>query len=158
MNEFSNNGETPSIVFSMNYDNSESSSNEEDLFSATRINFYTYATRIKFALLFLLIFSKRKFFDSQTLEDIFMSKNGIEFVKSGNITESAYVFSNTASDIICSFFDSFNDESINFVGRNYRRLHQKLNRAIKIFKWAGVIKRSDYPGWIISGGCEISKK
>lgn len=159
LNEFSNNGETSSIIFSMNYDQSEALFNERDLSFAPKIHFYSYCDKNQTCTIIPFDIQQRRFFDKQTLEDVFRSKNAIEMVKSGNITESAYIFSNSAFDVLCGFFDSdtFNEESINLLGETLPSIEPKTTKAIKVLKWGGLISKVDYPALIVSGECKISR-
>ncbi|MCZ7357213.1 MAG: VWA domain-containing protein [Candidatus Methanoperedens sp.] len=160
LNEFNNSGETPSITFSMNYDQNEALfyDGERDLSSAPKINFYSYCDQNQTCIIIPFDIQQRKFFDSQTLEDVFRSKNAIELVNSGNITESAYIFSNSVSGILCGFFDSdtFNAESTNLLGKALPLIEPKTTKAIKVLKWGGLISEVDYPMLLVSGECKIS--
>jgi hypothetical protein len=157
LNEFSNNGETSSIIFSMNYDPSEALSNERDLSHATKINFYSYCDQNQTCTIIPFDIQQRRFLEKQ-IADVFRSKNAIELVKSGNITESAYIFSNSISGVLCGFFDSdtLNEESINFLGEALPSIEPKTKTPIKVLRLGRFISKVDYPMLIASGVCEIS--
>lgn len=158
LNEFSNNGDTSSIIFSMNYDQSESLFDERDLSDATKINFYSYCDQNQTCIIIPFDIQERRFFDKQTMGDVFRSKNAIELVKSGNITESAYTYSNSISGVLCGFFDSdtFSEQSINFLGETLPSFEPKTTKPIKVLKLGGFISKVDYPMFIGSGICKIS--
>lgn len=179
MNEFSNNGETSSIIFSMNYDSNKIALSR-DLSTASTVNFYSYCDKNQTCTIIPFDIQQRRFFDNQTLEDVFRGKNAIELVKSGNITESAYTLPNSVGEL-CAFFDffdinedTFNEQSINFIGEELPSIERKTlpfidqksikttTKAIKIAKWSGLISEVDYPLLIVSGAvsgeCKLSKE
>lgn len=158
LNEFSNNGETSSIIFSMNYDQSEAVFNERDLSSASKINFYSYCDKNQTCTIIPFDIQQRRFFDKQTMEDVFRSKNAIELVKSGNITESAYIFSNGFSDLVCGYYDYdvFNKESTNLVGKALPVIKPETAKPIKLLKFRGFISKPNYLAFGISGACIVS--
>lgn len=151
LNEFSNNDETSSIIFSMNYDQSEALSNP------TRINFYSYCDQNQNCSIIPFDVQQRKFLEKQ-IADIFRSKNAIELVKSGNITESAYIYSNDLSDSICGYYnpDVFNEESTNFAGEVLPLVKRETAKPIKRMKFVGFISKPNYLSFGISGACIIS--
>ena len=157
LNEFSNNGDTSSIIFSMNYDQSEVSLNERDLSYATKINFYSYCDQNQSCTIIPFNIQQRIFLEKQ-IADIFRNKNAIELAKSGNITESAYIFSNGFSDLICGYYDSnvFNEESINLVGNVLPNVKPETTKPIKLMKFGGFISKPNYLSLGISGACIIS--
>jgi hypothetical protein len=151
LNEFNNSGETSSVI-----EGSVMYYGQKDSF-LYRVNFYLYCNQTCIIVPFDV--GERKFYDDkETLEDIFRSKDAVELVKSGGITESAYVLSNRFSDVICGFFDSdsLNEQAKNLVGEKLPSIEPKTKMPMKILKWGGLISEVDYPVLIVSGECKIS--
>lgn len=150
LNEFFNNGETKTILPVVLYYGQKDS-------YLYRVNFYSYCNQTCIIVPFDI--GERKFYDDkETLEDIFRSKDAVELVKSGGITESAYVLSNRFSDVICGFFDSdsLNEQAKNLLGEKLPSIEPKTKMPMKILKWGGYISKVDYPVFIVSGECKIS--
>ncbi len=143
LNEFSNSVETKSVVAVMYYGQKDSS-------YWYRVNFYSYCIQTCVTVPFDI--GERKFYDDkETLEDIFVSKNAIELVKSGNVNEFAYTFS-LGSDYVCGYSgDKFKGESENLGGKVAPLIVQKSDQAVEILKGANIIKELDPFALIISG-------
>lgn len=144
LNEFSNEGEKGTLISKIQYD-------RKDFFSSfSEIHFYSYCNQTCITVPFDI--GERKFYDDkETLEDIFVSENAIDLVKSGNVTESAYTFS-LGSDFVCGYVgDAFKDESKNFGGEVVPLIAPKTGKAVEILKVTNRISKSNPEMLIMSG-------
>jgi hypothetical protein len=144
LNEFSTDGETSELIMTMRYDTNDF------LSSPSEIHFYSYCNQTCITIPFDI--GERKFDDDkEILEDIFVSKDAIELVHSGNVTESAYTFS-LGSDYICGYSgDVFKDESENLGGELAIVIAPKTEKAVEIFKEVNIISKANPEALVISG-------
>lgn len=145
LNEFSNSGETKTIIpVVMYYGQKES--------FLYKVNFYSYCNQSCIIVPFDI--GKRKFYDDkEILEDVFRTKNAIELVKSNNITESAYTFS--SSNIVCDYYDIdvFKEESMNLGGEVAPLVEPKSAKTIKFLRTAGVLSKVNEFTFVASAYC-----
>lgn len=146
LNEFNNSGETSSVISVMYYGQKDSS-------YLYRMNFYSYCNQTNCIILPFDIGERKFYDDNETLEDIFRSKNAIELVKSGNLTESAYTFS--SSNFVCDYYDIdvFKDESINLGGKVAPLIKPESAKMIKPLKEVGMISKFNEFSFVASVYC-----
>lgn len=151
-NELFDNNQTANVTDSMIYQNKEIYFSD----NYKAVDFYQYWDGYNYIV--IPIIRNEGVFDEQAMREIFRGKDAIKMVKSGDITEEAYLIkSNVISDLICGYYD-FTDESEGFIADKLsNKLSEKreFKEPIRIIKKAGWIKVWSVPGLLISGECEI---
>ncbi len=151
LNEFSNDGETGSVISVIQYDHKDFLSAISPYNSFSEVRFYSYCNQTCVIVPFDV--EQRKFFDKKTLDDVFRSKNAIELVKSGRVTESAYTF--TIGFDLCEYygFDVLKEESVNLGGEIVPKAVPESAKGVKELKQAGVISKFNPATFVASVSC-----
>lgn len=151
LNEFSNDGETSSVISIIEYDRRDFLSEISQYPSFSEVHFYSYCNQTCVIVPFDI--EQKRFFDRQTLEDVFKSRNAIELVKSGNVSESAYTFS--IGFDLCEYygFDVLKEESINLGGEVVSSALPESVKTIKTLKEVGVISKFNPTTFVASVSC-----
>lgn len=146
INEFSNNGETSSVISVMYYDRRNS------FHSFSEVHFYSYCNQTCTIIPFDI--EQKKSFDEKTLEDVFKSKNAIELVKSNKVIESAYQFS-LEDDYLCKYygFDEVKEESLNLGGEVASLVKPENAKALKQLKAVGALSKFNPTAFVVSISC-----
>ncbi len=151
LNEFSNNGETSSVISIIQYDRKDFFSSIFASPSFSEVRFYSYCNQTCTVIPFDI--EERRFFDEKNLKDVFSSEKAIELVKSGNVTESAYRFSLGLD--LCEYygFDVLREESMNLGGEGAPLLLPESAKFTKQLKELGMISKFNPTTFVASVSC-----
>ncbi len=151
LNEFSNKGETSSVISIIQYDRRDVFSSMLSYPSFSEVRFYSYCNQTCIVIPFDI--EERRFFDEKILKDIFSSEKAIDLVKSGNVTESAYTFS--LGFDLCDYygFDILKKESINLGGEAAPLVLPESAKVTKKLKEASIISKFNPTTFVASVSC-----
>jgi len=149
--ELFNIDQNASVISSMWYRNEKVSFFDEKY---EIVDFYQYLDGNNYYV--IPIGRNGEIFDEQKMSEIFRGKDAIEMLKSGDITESAYLISNPSKDLICGYYDSdtFTEQGINLAGGTLSNV-KELKKPMRIAKNIGWISKTNYLSLTVSGECEI---